>query len=129
MGQIGILQSSHSSCTQEASQAAENKQHTKPLPAARSGPRIPEPDQKTSRQPANTISSCSEENPQHHQSGNAEVREGSPAFTHCGPAQAATAGPHAKPFLSGTTSPKCPRPAQRRLQEKAPTAEAISAMK
>ncbi|XP_048784397.1 PHD finger protein 7-like [Lagopus muta] len=128
-GQIGILQSSHSSCTQEASQAAENKPHTKPLPAARSGPRIPEPDQKTSRQQANTISSCSEQNPQHHQSGKAEVLEGSPAFTPCGVARADRGGPHAKPFLSGTTSHICPQPVQKRLQEKAPTAEAFPAMK
>lgn len=39
--------------------------------------------------------------------------------------QAATGGPHAKPFLSGTSMSICPKPAEKRLQE---TAKAVPGM-
>ncbi|XP_040525229.1 PHD finger protein 7-like isoform X1 [Gallus gallus] len=126
---FGILQSSHSGCAQEASQAAGNKPDTEPLPAARSGPTFPEPDQKTSAQQANTISSCSEENSQHQQTGDTEDLEGFPASRQQGMAQAARGGPHAKPFLSGTSSATCPQPALRRLREPVPTVGAAPGMK
>ena len=124
-GHFGILQSSHSGCAQEASQAAGNKPDTEPLPAARSGSSFPEPDQKTSRQQENSSSSCSEQHPQHQQSSHTEDREGFPAFTNWGMAQAGRGGPHAKPFLSGTSSPSCQQPALRRLQDTVPTVAAI----
>ncbi|XP_052536752.1 PHD finger protein 7-like [Tympanuchus pallidicinctus] len=124
---IRVLQSVSGSCSQKTSQAAGKKPHTKPLPAARSGPEFPEPAKKTPWQPANASLRAAERHPV--KVCHFEIPEGFQSARTQGTVQAATAHPHPQPSSAETSGSKFPRLTPRRQQEAGSTAEDIAGMK
>ncbi|XP_048785907.1 protein piccolo-like [Lagopus muta] len=124
---IRVLQGVPGSCSQETSQAARKKPHTKPLPAARSGPEFPEPAKKTPWQPANASPRAAERHPV--KVCHFEIPEGFQSARTQGTVQAATAHPHPQPSSAETSGSKFPQLTPRRQQDAGSTAEDIAGMK
>ncbi|XP_042750159.1 PHD finger protein 7-like [Lagopus leucura] len=124
---IRVLQGVPGSCSQKTSQAAGKKPHTKPLPAARSGPEFPEPAKKTPWQPANASPRAAERHPV--KVCHFQIPEGFQSARMQGTVQAATAHPHPQPSSAETSGSKFPQLTPRRQQEAGSVAEDIAGMK
>ena len=114
---------------QKTAQAARKKPHTKPLPAATSGPELPEPAKKTPWQQAKASLKGAERHPQINKICNIEIPDGFQSAPTQGTVQARRAGPQPKSSSRETSGKQFPQLTPERQQEPGPTAEAIPGMK